>query len=371
MNVKDAPLTGEYSNDREMPSMDDWKHSQDVNEFYRELQERGYDNELDAIRDELGEDLSDEELEKLLNEGQLDEGSDEYTEDSEDDQDDGEDYEDEGEESSGAFKPINFETEIDGKDYSLSINSEQDLNDALEKAALAEDLWDKRNELEEELEELREYSDFGRQHMERLEKDPMKLATDILEDQLFGNMGPQQFMQWAAQAYHVAKGYAEDPSSYHAAKTHHSRKGEEDPRLKEEREALKREREEFKIQQETAKLESWQTSVKSKYRDVAEAIGKISGDNKWLDNMIKTVTRLGMAQVREGKNFSSRDLERELQKLIAPTYNYYKKTSSNPKNSKKNPKNKKPTKSMRSRNKSKQDIDLEAIYKMARDSAYN
>ena len=365
------PLTGNYSEDRDIPSMDDWRHNQDVDDFYRELEEQGYENELDAIRDELGEDITEEDLEKLLNEGGFDEGEEDSKESDESQEDDSEGDSEEEEESTNAFKPINFETEIDGKDYSLNINSEQDLNDALEKAALAEDLWDKRNELEEEIEELREYADLGKQHLEKLEKDPMKLATDIMEDQLFGNMGPQQFMQWAAQAYHVAKSYAEDPNSYHAAKAQHARKGEEDPRLKEEREALKREREEFKIQQETAKLESWQTSVKSKYRDVAEAIGKISGDNKWLDNMIKTVTRLGMAQVKEGKNFSSRDLERELQKLIAPTYNYYKKTSSNPKNTKKNPKNGKPTKRMNSRGKSKSNLDLEAIYRKARRSAYD
>lgn len=350
MKITDTPLTGEHTEGTDIPTMDEWRTGREADTVYSDMLDQGFENEQEYL-EAMFAGKSEEEIKALIDGNELGgtengPGENQPTPppQSHEEQTREEGSQNEGQQQEQAFKPINFQTNIDGKAYNFNINNQADLNAVLDKAALSEDLWEKKKELDSRVEELSQYEEIAEKHLERMEKDPVGLAGELLEEHMFSHAGPDGLMDWAARVYHHAKSLKENPASYEQAKTAHLKKSEVDPEIDRQRKELEEQRQQFKIEQETSKLESWKMRTTDKYAQVADAIGKMTGDTMWFNNIINTVMENGLSQVRQGKNFGPHDLDAKIRQLILPTYNFYQKTLKQPQVNTPNPKNTQPRK---------------------------
>jgi len=227
------------------------------------------------------------------------------------------------------FSPIKFQGEYDELgQVSLDINSREQLEGYLEKALIAEKVYEKYENLQAEFDSIKEDAEVGRALQEKLDNSPSQFLTETLRDLMF-TANPKDVLMFLSKTYHELDAIAKDPNLYRAEQLEWNSKykapQEQDSRVKNELNKIQEERNKFTLDVETKKLESWKMGMVGKYKQVSDYISQVSGDNKWFDKYLNIVMEKGMNQVRSGKTFGPKQLEAELTELIGPVYKSFQK----------------------------------------------
>jgi len=75
-----------------------------------------------------------------------------------------------------------FEGEVGGKNYKINFKSQEQINNAIKKAIVADQLYQKTRTLESQVQEMGQYKEFSDQMDHYLENDPKGLMDLIIED---------------------------------------------------------------------------------------------------------------------------------------------------------------------------------------------
>jgi len=301
---------------------DNHLESQRSNNYFNQLQDEGYGSSQEIMEEiAAAQGISLEELAAILNEGGVP---------SEGGQPKGKPVK--GKPTANQpFQPIQFKGNYDELgELAVEIKSKEQLEGYLEKALLAEKVYEKYEALEAEIDENREYIELGKTLSERMENEPLAVAGELVADLFYGSNGDTQgVVNHLAKLYHYFNNQLEDTQGYRLNQMQWEAKYKqpkvENQGFQEERSKLQEERNKFHMEVENKKLENWKSGMLSKYADIINHVSTVSGDNKWFDKQISLVLEKGLNQVRSGKTFTPKMLEAELRDLIGPIYSVFKK----------------------------------------------
>lgn len=236
--------------------------------------------------------------------------------------------------------------DFDGKQQEIRIEDEHHLKSILEKAAVADQVWEETRELRENYDDLVKEAEFGDFITKAIEERPLEVANEVIANSFFGS-NPQAALQWLAHTYHQLDAVLKDPNQYRNAmaawnannRSDNLENGRDTELSKREKELQERERR-TALEIEERKLGGIVSELNGQYSKHFTFIEKQLGDSQWVNNITAPILEKYRNMVAQGKFVSKSEVEREVLRVIRPMYNSLVKASKQAATTQPNPSNK-------------------------------